>query len=83
MLVIVFEYQTSTPGSRRATNKSIATKFSKITSVSRPKSTCSDPVTYRLHNSHGDKIQGRFYNQELVAFRYNISQHRPRHQTLY
>ena len=29
MLVIVFEYQTSTPRSRKATNKIIATKFSK------------------------------------------------------
>ena len=55
----------------------------KITSVSRPKSTCSDPVTYRLQGARGDKIQGRFYNQELVAFRYNFSRHRPRHQTLY
>ena len=45
----------------------------KITTVWRQKSTCSDPLSYRLQDSRGSKIQGRFYNQELVAFRFNFS----------
>ena len=83
LLVIVFEYQSSIPRSRRATNKNIATKFSKSPVCRDQKSTCPNPVSYRLQGHRSEKIQGRFYNQELEAFRYNISQHRPRHQTLY
>ena len=74
--MIVFEYQTSIR-SRRATNKNIATKFSKSPVCRNPKRL--DPVSYYLQGSRDDRNQGGFYNQELEAFRYNFSQHRPRH----
>ena len=48
----------------------------KATIVARPKSTSSDPVSYPLQGFRGDKNPGRFYNQEFVAFQYDISQHR-------
>ena len=58
-------------------------KVFKAAAVARPKNTSTDPVSYHLKGSRGDNIQVRFYNQELVTFRCNISQHRPSHQTLY
>ena len=77
LLGIVFVYQTSIPRSKKASNKKVATKFFEVTSVARPNSSSSDPVSCRFQNSRGEKIQAKFHNQELVPVQFNISQHRP------
>ena len=52
-----------------------------IVSVQQPQAP-GDPVTYELEDRHGQEILGRFYQEELVRFKYNTDRHRARHQTI-
>lgn len=52
-----------------------------IKKVSMSRISKTEPVTYVLSDNRGEEILGRFYEQELVPYKYVEDRHRAKHQT--